>query len=155
MHEALPWRKPHCTESSRVIWTRKNRNNKKKHGVTFEIAVRVYLDDKRIENLDTEHPTIDIETAGQELFQPEKPSQMRRQNTMTLDEVKKLPPLTTEEIAEVMSFKNTDFEDCPKQTADELAKFRPWYEVHKDWYKSSGKRMPPRSAHCRNGNSNA
>lgn len=26
----------------------KNRINKKKHGVSFEMAVRVYLDDKRI-----------------------------------------------------------------------------------------------------------
>ena len=51
--------------------------------------------------------------------------------TMTLDEVKKLPPLTEEEIASAMSFKNTDFEDCPKQTAEELAEFRPWHELHK------------------------
>lgn len=55
--------------------------------------------------------------------------------TMTLDEVKKLPPLTAEEVAEVMNFKNSDYEDCPKQTAEELAKFRPWYENHKEWYK--------------------
>ena len=35
----------------------KNKINKKKHGVSFEMAVRVYLDDKRIEKLDTEHST--------------------------------------------------------------------------------------------------
>ena len=57
--------------------------------------------------------------------------------TMTLDEVKKLPPLTAEEVAEVMSFKNTDFSDCPQQTKEELAKFRPWYERRKDWHKPS------------------
>ena len=33
--------------------------------------------------------------------------------TMTLDEVKKLPPLTEAEIKEAISFKNTDFSDCP------------------------------------------
>ena len=55
--------------------------------------------------------------------------------TMTLDEVRKLPPLTAEEVAAVKSFKNTDFSDCPKQTKKELEQFRPWYEVHPDWYK--------------------
>ena len=34
-----------------------------------------------------------------------------------------------------MNFKNTDYEDCPKQTTEDLAKFHPWYEAHKDWYK--------------------
>lgn len=63
---------------------------------------------------------------------------MRRLNimkTMTLDEVKKLPPLSAEEVAEVINFKNTDFEDCPKQSKEDLAKFRPWHEAHPDWYK--------------------
>jgi uncharacterized protein (DUF4415 family) len=55
--------------------------------------------------------------------------------TMTLDEVKKLPPLSAEEVEEVMKFKNTDFEDCPKQSKEDLAKFRSWYEVHPNWYK--------------------
>ncbi len=39
--------------------------------------------------------------------------------TMTLDEVKKLPPLTKEEINEAMNFKNTDFSDCPVMTKEE------------------------------------
>ncbi len=39
----------------------KNKVNKKKHGVSFEMAVRVYLDDKRIEKLDIEHTTLDEE----------------------------------------------------------------------------------------------
>ena len=55
--------------------------------------------------------------------------------TMTLDEVRKLPPLTAEEITAVKSFKNKDFSDCPKQAKEELAQFQPWYEEHKDWYK--------------------
>ena len=43
--------------------------------------------------------------------------------TMTLDEVKKLPPLTEAEIKEAMSFKNTDFSDCPKMTKEELKEY--------------------------------
>ena len=55
--------------------------------------------------------------------------------TMTLDEVKKLPPLSEAEIKEAMSFKNTDFSDCPKMTKEELKEFKPWYEVHPEWVK--------------------
>ena len=57
--------------------------------------------------------------------------------TMTLDELKKLPPLTEEEIEEVLNFKDTNLDDpeCPVQTKEELKKFRPWYEVHPDFYK--------------------
>ena len=55
--------------------------------------------------------------------------------TMTLDEVKKLPPLTKEEIDAAMNFKNADFSDCPVMTKEELKEFRPWYEVHPDWVK--------------------
>jgi hypothetical protein len=36
--------------------------------------------------------------------------------TMTLDEVKRLPPLTEEEVNAVKNFKNTDFSDCAVQT---------------------------------------
>lgn len=43
--------------------------------------------------------------------------------TITLDEVKKLPPLSAEEVEEVMKFKNTDFEDCPKQSKEDLKNF--------------------------------
>lgn len=39
----------------------KNKINKKKHGVTFEMAVRVFSDDKRIEKSDTEHSTLEEE----------------------------------------------------------------------------------------------
>lgn len=40
---------------------RKNKMNKKKHGVSFETAVRVFLDKKRIETFDAEHSTLDEE----------------------------------------------------------------------------------------------
>ena len=39
----------------------KNKRNKKKHGVTFEMAVRVFLDEKRIERVDLEHSTLEEE----------------------------------------------------------------------------------------------
>jgi len=51
--------------------------------------------------------------------------------TMTLDEVKKLPPLTEEEVEKIKNFKNLDFSDCPIQTEEELAMFRPWKEVQR------------------------
>ncbi len=53
--------------------------------------------------------------------------------TMTLDDLKKLPPLTENEIEEISNFKNTDFSDCPKQSKLELKKFRPWHELHPEW----------------------
>ena len=52
--------------------------------------------------------------------------------TMTLDEVKNLPPLSKAEIEKAMSFKNTDFSDCPKQSKEDLAQFRPWRERNKN-----------------------
>ena len=36
----------------------KNRINIKKHGISFSEAVRVFLDDKRIEKYDEEHSTL-------------------------------------------------------------------------------------------------
>jgi len=35
--------------------------NKKKHGISFEMAVRVFLDEKRIEKLDFENSTLEEE----------------------------------------------------------------------------------------------
>ncbi len=40
---------------------KKNAINKKKHGISFEMAVRVFLDEKRIEKLDFEHSTLEEE----------------------------------------------------------------------------------------------
>ena len=39
----------------------KNKINKKKHGVSFEVAVRFFLDDRRIEKIDFAHSTADEE----------------------------------------------------------------------------------------------
>lgn len=40
---------------------KKNVINKKKHGISFEMAVRVFLDEKRVEKLDLEHSTLEEE----------------------------------------------------------------------------------------------
>jgi hypothetical protein len=40
--------------------------------------------------------------------------------------------LTAERIAEIKAFKNTDFSDCPIQTAEELAEFMP---KHPEYFK--------------------
>ena len=47
--------------------------------------------------------------------------------TMTLDELKNLPPLTEEEKRTIRNAKPTPTEDCPAMTAEELKQFRPWY----------------------------
>lgn len=39
----------------------KNDINKKKHGISFEMSVRVFLDEKRVEKLDVEHSTLEEE----------------------------------------------------------------------------------------------
>ena len=50
--------------------------------------------------------------------------------TMTLEEIKNLPPLTEERLNEIKNFQNTDFSDCPTQTKEYLKEFRPYYELH-------------------------
>ena len=52
---------------------------------------------------------------------------MSTMTTMTLDELKNLPPLTAEEKQVIHNAKPTPAEDCPAQTAEELKEFRPWY----------------------------
>ena len=37
----------------------KNKANIKKHGIAFEMAAKVFLDEKRIERYDAEHSSID------------------------------------------------------------------------------------------------
>ena len=55
--------------------------------------------------------------------------------TMTLDDVKKLPPLTQKRKKQMDAFKNEDFSDIPKMTKKELKEFKPWYEIHPEWVK--------------------
>ena len=56
--------------------------------------------------------------------------------TMTLEEIKNLPPLTEERLNEIKNFQNTDFSDCPKQTKEDLKQFRPYYELRAESQKS-------------------
>ena len=46
---------------------------------------------------------------------------------MTLDELKKLPPLTDAEKLVIHNARPTPTDDCPAMTAEELKEFRPWY----------------------------
>lgn len=50
--------------------------------------------------------------------------------TMTLDELKELPPLTVAEKEIIWNAKPIYDEDCPKQTKEHLAQFKPYYEAH-------------------------
>lgn len=67
---------------------------------------------------------------------------MNTMKTITLDELRRTP--LTEEEKQIIHNATTkakvgntvDDPDCPRQTKEELAKFRPWYELHKDLYKS-------------------
>ncbi len=67
--------------------------------------------------------------------------------TMTLDELRETP-LTKEQKQAIRSAakkaksgKTTEDPDCPKMTKEELAEFRPWREVHPEWYKPKRKRL--------------
>ena len=51
--------------------------------------------------------------------------------TMTLDELKKLPPLTEKEIEIIRNAKATPTPDCPEMTAEELEDFRPYQKAKK------------------------
>ncbi len=91
----------------------KNKSNKKKHsGISFEFAVRVFLDDKRIRR-----------------------SLVSTLKTMTLDDVRNLKPLTEEEKKIIRDAAPTPSEDCPAQTPEELEQYKPWHAHHPEWYK--------------------
>lgn len=72
--------------------------------------------------------------------------------SIKFSEIKNLPPLTTQRIAEIKAFKNTDFSDCPEMTDEDWQRARPAYtkipkvDVHVrldadilSWLKSPGK----------------
>ena len=56
-----------------------------------------------------------------------KQTSRRTITTMTLDELKNLPPLTEEEKQTIRNAKPTPTDDCPAMTQEELKQFRPWY----------------------------
>jgi uncharacterized protein (DUF4415 family) len=47
--------------------------------------------------------------------------------SIKFSELKNLPPLTPERIAEIKAFKNTDFSECPEMTEEEWRTARPLY----------------------------
>ncbi|MDE7141142.1 MAG: BrnA antitoxin family protein [Treponemataceae bacterium] len=56
--------------------------------------------------------------------------------TMTLEDVKKLPPLSKERIQEINAFdEKYDDPECPPLTDERLAQAKPLYEAHPDWHK--------------------
>ena len=56
--------------------------------------------------------------------------------TMTLEDVKNLPPLSEERIQEIDAFdEKCDDPECPQLTNEQLAQAKLLYEVHPDWYK--------------------
>ena len=56
---------------------------------------------------------------------------MNTMTTMTLDDLKNLPPLTQEEKEVIKNARPTPSDDCPAMTADELKEFKPWYAKSK------------------------
>lgn len=64
--------------------------------------------------------------------------------TMTLEEIKNLPPLTEERLNEIKNFQNTDFSDCPKLTDLQLKELKPARMLHPEWFNE--KSIPYRSA---------
>ena len=50
---------------------------------------------------------------------------------MSLDEIKKMSPLTEEEKSIIRKANPQPTDDCPEMSADELAQFRPWYDKEK------------------------
>lgn len=56
---------------------------------------------------------------------------MSTMTTMTLDELKNLPPLTESEKQLIRNARPTPSEDCPAMTEEELKEFRPWYAKNK------------------------
>ena len=66
---------------------------------------------------------------------------MNTMKTMTLDELRRRPLTEAEKQAihdaaeKVRDGETEDDPDCPILTEEQLKQFRPWYEVHPDWYK--------------------
>ena len=63
--------------------------------------------------------------------------------TLTLNDVMNLPPLSEQEINDALNFVNTDFSDCPKQTPEDLAKFKPLKELKPDVYNALSELYKP------------
>lgn len=54
---------------------------------------------------------------------------------VTMEEARKIPPMSEEEKRELENHVDTDFSDCPRLTAEQLKEAKRGYEVHPEWYK--------------------
>jgi uncharacterized protein (DUF4415 family) len=67
---------------------------------------------------------------------------------MTIDEVKRMPPLADKRIAEILAFQDTNISDCPELTDEQLAglksnqqKVNELVQIDSDiieWFKKTG-----------------
>ena len=56
--------------------------------------------------------------------------------TMTLDEVRNLPPLSEEEKRRIRDFEEKfDDPECPPLTREQMAQMKPLREMHPEWYR--------------------
>lgn len=56
--------------------------------------------------------------------------------TMTLDEIKKLPPVTESEIQQIQNFdEKFDAPECPPLSSRQISRMKKLREIHPEWYK--------------------
>lgn len=56
--------------------------------------------------------------------------------TMTLDEIKKLPPVTESEIQQIQNFdEKFDDPECPPLSSKQISRMKKLREIHPEWYK--------------------
>lgn len=55
--------------------------------------------------------------------------------TVTLEEARKIPPMTEAERKEIENHADTDFSDSPVLSKKQISNARRGYEVHPEWYK--------------------
>ena len=60
---------------------------------------------------------------------------------ITDEELRNLPPLSEEEKQILRAAPSTPTDDCPALTPEQLARLRPWYEAHPEWYKTRPKKI--------------
>ena len=129
----------------KFVWDEnKNKKNFKKHGIYFEDAVRVFLDENLIDDYDEFHSDFEdryriigkirdilvvIYTEREdkkELFPPDKPIKMRRIRIMNNFTFKEIPPLTPEQIKRLDALKDReiDYSDIPPTSPEQLARMR-------------------------------
>ena len=54
---------------------------------------------------------------------------------LDMEDIKKLPAISKERIAEIEKFEDKDISDCSELSDTQIEKLRPFYEKHPEWYK--------------------